>query len=355
MNLIKINNRKGKLKLNDAVHKGSADKLIEELDQLYGPSAVAAQMKIGDCVCAADDALESVEVEINSPGGSVFEGQRIYSALREMSARGVQIITTANGLAASMGSVILMGGDVRRMTKESRVMIHEPSTIAMGDARAMAKAAELLEGIAKDLVDIYAERTGMDAKHVRDLMLSETYMDSTKAQELGFIHEVVSYKKKPKEDASAFDTKSKGMSILAKLFPGNDEVAKLEAAISDAESLRNDLTAAQARIEELAPLAEANATMQTEVNDLSAKLTNYEKLAAESAQKITDLEAAAVDVDKLAAVKASELLAAQGHPAPVSLVGDTPDPVNEITLSAFNAKTPHEKMEFVKGGGKIKI
>jgi ATP-dependent protease ClpP protease subunit len=86
-NLIQVENRRGKLKLNDGVHKESADKLIEELGRLYGPDAVAVGMKIGDIVCAADDALESVDIEINSPGGSVFEGQRIYSALRQMSNR----------------------------------------------------------------------------------------------------------------------------------------------------------------------------------------------------------------------------------------------------------------------------
>jgi ATP-dependent protease ClpP protease subunit len=104
-NLIEINNRRGKLKLNDGVHKDSADKLIEELDRLYGPAAVAAKMRIGEVVCSADDALESVEVEINSPGGSVFEGQRIYSALREMSGRGVEIVATVNGLAYDSRSV----------------------------------------------------------------------------------------------------------------------------------------------------------------------------------------------------------------------------------------------------------
>jgi len=118
---IHIENRAGKVKLNSGVYKESADKLIDDLDKLYGPAAVVAQMCIGEVVCSADDALESVEVEINSPGGSVFEGQRIFNALRSMSARGVEVTATVNGLAASMGSVILMAGDKRRMTAGSRV------------------------------------------------------------------------------------------------------------------------------------------------------------------------------------------------------------------------------------------
>jgi ATP-dependent Clp endopeptidase proteolytic subunit ClpP len=321
-NLIQIENRHGKLKLNDGVHKESADKLIEELETLYGPAAVAAQMRIGDVVCAADDALESVEVEINSPGGSVFEGQRIYNALRGMSARGVEVTTTVNGLAASMGSVILMAGDKRQMTHGSRIMIHEASTIAWGDARTMRKNADLLEGISSEIAGIYAERTGGDLKAIRNLMFAETWMTADEAKDAGFVDTVM----KDGKAKAAFDTKAKGdMSILAKLFPGNDEVAKLEAAISEAESLRTDLEAAQARVGELTPLADANIALKAELNEVSAKLAESERIANEAAEKIAELEASAGKLDELAAIKAAELLATQGHPAPVSLVGDNAD------------------------------
>ena len=104
MNLMMIEARKGKASLNDRVSKESADKLIEELRTLYGPAAVAQNLRIGEVVCSDDGALESVEIEINSPGGSVFDGMRIYGELREMAKRGVQVHTVATGMAASMGS-----------------------------------------------------------------------------------------------------------------------------------------------------------------------------------------------------------------------------------------------------------
>jgi ClpP class serine protease len=102
MNLIEINNRKGKLKLTDGVHKESADKLIEQLETLYGPSAVAAQMRIGEVVCSADDALESVEVEINSPGGSVFAGAEMINAIKAAARDGREVEITVGAMAASM-------------------------------------------------------------------------------------------------------------------------------------------------------------------------------------------------------------------------------------------------------------
>ena len=318
MKLLEIENRAGKLRLNDGVHKDSADKLIEELDALYGPSAVAAQMCIGAVVCKADDALETVEVEINSPGGSVFEGQRIYNALRGISARGVEVTTTVNGLAASMGSVILMAGDKRRMNAGSRIMIHEASTIAMGDSRALRKTAELLEGISAEIAGIYAERTGGDEKKIRNLMFAETWMNADEAKENGFVDTVI----KDGKAKAEFDSDEKGMSIFAKLFPGNDEALKIEASLLENDSLRADLESAQAKIVELTGLAEVNAQFQSDLSDAQAKVYDFQTAATADAAKITELEAAAKVTTEKVSVRASELLATQGHPAPVNLTSD---------------------------------
>jgi ATP-dependent Clp endopeptidase proteolytic subunit ClpP len=350
MKLIEIENRAGKLRLNDGVHKDSADKLIEELESLYGPSAVAAKMVIGEAVCKADDALETVEVEINSPGGSVFEGQRIYNALRGISARGVEVTTTVNGLAASMGSVILMAGDKRRMNAGSRIMIHEASTIAMGDARALRKTADLLEGISAEIAGIYAERTGGDEKKIRNLMFAETWMTADEAKANGFVDTVI----KDGKVKAEFDSEEKGMSIFAKLFPGNDEALKIEASLLENDSLRNDLTAAQAKITELAGLAEVNAQLQS---DLSAAQSGNLTLSAkvdELEAKATELTAAAEVTSEKVSIRAAELLATQGHPTPVDLVGDSGNADSKTkTLAEFKNLTPRAKMDFVKSGGKL--
>jgi ATP-dependent Clp endopeptidase proteolytic subunit ClpP len=348
MNLT-IENRAGKLRLNDGVHKDSADKLIEELDALYGPSAVGI-MSINNVICAADDALESVEVEINSPGGSVFEGQRIYNALRGISARGVEVTTTVNGLAASMGSVILMAGDKRQMTQGSRIMIHEASTIAMGDSRAMRKTADLLEGISSEIADIYAERTSGDKKAIRNLMFAETWMTADEAKANGFVDAVL----KDGKAKAEFDTEGKGnMSILAKLFPGNDQVVQLEASILETDSLRAELADAQAKIKELTGLSEANAahlsdlaTAQAKANELEIKIGEFEAKVADYDIKVAELTAASEVSAEKVSIKAAELLAAQGHPAPVALEGQggtAPDPIKSLhgfaKVSAAFAKT----------------
>ena len=319
MEILKIENKKGKITLNDAVHKDSADQLINDLGQLFGASAVLAQMSIGDVVCAADDALEGVEVEINSPGGSVFEGHRIYNSLREMSSRGVPVTTTVNGLAASMGSVILLAGDTRQMTKGSRIMIHEASTMAQGDSKSLRKTADMLEGISAEIAGIYAERTGGEKDAIRDLMHAETWMDAKQAKEAGFVQSIVGEKQ---DEAAAFDTKPKGMTgILSKLFPGNDDAAKFEAEIAENETLRNELTEAQSKINELSGHAELIVSKEAEILEHLAKISELEASSKQESEEakaeIAELKSTADESAEAIAQKASTLLASTGHPEPV--------------------------------------
>ena len=350
-----IENRSGKLTLNDVVHKDSADKLIDELGKLYGPSAVAAQMSIGDIVCKADDALESVEVEINSPGGSVMEGQRIYNALRGMSARGVAITTTVNGLAASMGSVIMLAGDTRQITRGSRIMIHEASMVTWGDSRTMRKNAEVLESISSEIATLYSDRTGGDKDEIRQLMYAETWMDADKAKALGFATVIIKDGKAEKEAKAEFDTTTKDMTgFLSKIFPGNEEAAKIDAALADNDSLRSDLESAQARIVELTGLSEVNAQLQTELSEVQAKVATFETQATADAAMITEMTAAnEITEDKIAA-RASELLAAQGHKAPVNLIDESASTGGlTLTREAFNALDHIGRNNFFAKRGKI--
>jgi ATP-dependent Clp endopeptidase proteolytic subunit ClpP len=313
---IEINNRLGKVKLNSGVNKDSADDLIDKLDKLYGSRAVAAQMCIGEIVCKADDAIDGIEIEINTPGGSVFEGQRIFNALREMSARGVEITATVNGLAASMGSVILMAGDKRRMTAGSRIMIHEASTIAAGDARALKQQADLLESISAEIAGIYAERTGMDEDEIRKMMMAETWMTADEAKANGFVDVVL----KDGKEVAEFDTAAKGMTgLLSKLFPGNDEAAKIEASLIENDTLRAELSTANATIAELLAVGEANVALQAELVTARQDLVSLQSKLEESLKAVTDLKDDAANIDQHISEKASELLASTGHPSPVAL------------------------------------
>jgi ATP-dependent protease ClpP protease subunit len=311
---LQIENKAAKLKLNEQVDKFSIEPLVQEIERVFGAKAAEAGLVSGDITNCIANAADTLDIEIHSPGGSVMDGYVLYNAIRQMRDRGVYV-TAHIQLAASMASVIAMAADKIVMREGARMMIHEASAVTAGDANEHLNKAELLESISAEIAGVYSTRTGKDKEEMRALMKKETWMDGKQAVAMGFADESAD---------AAFDKETKGMTgILSKLFPGNDEVAKLEAAIADADTLRADLSAAQSRIDELAPLAEVNAKLQSDVAELTAKLDESGKTIEANAERITELEKQAEDIDAKASIKAAELLAQQGHPQPVALVGDS--------------------------------
>ena len=340
---IQINNKIGKVKLNDAVTPWSADDLISEIEKQYGNQAVVENLTIGGFQCSADDALETLEIEINSPGGSVLDGYRVYNSLMQMRSRGVEVIATVNTLAASMGSVILMAANKVKIVEGGRIMIHEASQTVSGDSEDHARAAKNLEEISEEISIIYANRTGADPEEMRDLMKKETWMGAKEAVDRKFADEIVK-----------FDTEVKSMSILAKLFPNNDQVAQIEAAIQETESIRAELVSSQERIAELESSIENHAIVSSDLVEAKAKISEIEATVEAKDLEIVALKAEIQTVDEKAAIKAAELLAQNGHPQAVNLNDDQGEKIISMSLEAFNAMTPHKRMSFIKEGGKIK-
>lgn len=131
-----------------------------------------------------------VRVNINSPGGGISAGLDIYNELRAFSERGGTVETYNAALAASIASVIMLGGDRRIAAPHSRMMIHEASTIAMGRASDFEKEAEVLRGLTATIAQIYQERTGKPAAYWLPLMDSETWLTDKQALDEGFATEI---------------------------------------------------------------------------------------------------------------------------------------------------------------------
>ena len=134
----------------------------------------------------------NVTVRINSPGGDVMAGAEIYSALKEHSLNGhgrVRVEITA--LAASAASVIAMAGDEIAMYPTSYMMIHNPWSIAIGDAKEMRKTARTLDVISEGLINAYQQRTGKGRDELKRMLENETWMSAGTAVEQGFADEVI--------------------------------------------------------------------------------------------------------------------------------------------------------------------
>lgn len=119
-----------------------------------------------------------ITVAINTPGGDVFDGLAIYNALRSHPA---EIITKVEGLAASIGSIIALGGDQVIMADASFMMIHNPWAVAMGSAKELRDMAETLEKVGGTLAGVYAGKSGMSLKEAHRLMDDETWYTAQEA------------------------------------------------------------------------------------------------------------------------------------------------------------------------------
>ena len=124
-----------------------------------------------------------VVVNINSPGGDMFEGIAIYNLLREHPAK---VTVNVMGLAASAASIIAMAGDDIRMGLGSFLMIHNAWGVVIGNRHDMREAASLFDGFDGALADIYEARTDVERAEIVRLMDAETFMGPSQAVELGF-------------------------------------------------------------------------------------------------------------------------------------------------------------------------
>jgi ATP-dependent protease ClpP protease subunit len=125
-------------------------------------------------------------VHLNSPGGDVFAGLAVYNALLS---HGAPVEVRVEGLAASIASIIAMGGSSLRMAKASLLMIHEPHALVIGDAHDMRHMAGLLDKAAGVMADVYAKR-GADREKIRGWMHAETWFTPQSAVEAGLIDAV---------------------------------------------------------------------------------------------------------------------------------------------------------------------
>ncbi len=124
-----------------------------------------------------------VIVNMNSPGGDMFEGLAIYNILREYKGH---VTVKVLGLAASAASIIAMAADDLQVARSGFLMIHNGWTIAAGNRHQFREVADMMEPFDAAMGDIYSARTGVDLKSMQALMDAETWIGGSAAVEQGF-------------------------------------------------------------------------------------------------------------------------------------------------------------------------
>ena len=143
-----------------------------------------------------------VTVWINSPGGNVFAAAEIYTMLCDHKGK---ITVKIDAIAASAASVIAMAGDRVLMSPVAMLMIHDPMTIAMGNAKDMEKAITTLNEVKASIINAYQRKTGLSRNKISQLMENETWMNAKKAVELGFADEILFADGKPETEETEGD------------------------------------------------------------------------------------------------------------------------------------------------------
>ena len=181
-----------------------------------------------------------VVVWINSPGGDCVAASQIYSMLMDYKGN---VTVKIDGIAASAASVIAMAGTKVLMAPTALIMIHNPMTMAFGDHEDMQKAIEMLDEVKESIINAYEIKTNLSRAKLSHLMDSETWMNATKAIELGFADDMLTDEKKQDEmPAYAFSGRAAETALMNKLVAKarpRPEKPQEEAQINNAKHGRS--------------------------------------------------------------------------------------------------------------------
>ncbi len=137
----------------------------------------------------AENPKKEIQMYINSPGGVVTSGLAIYDTMQYIKS---PVVTLCMGMAASMGSFLLMAGakDQRIALPNSRIMVHQPSGGYSGKASDIERHAEDIIKTKRRLNEIYAKHTGRSYEEVEEKLDRDTFMTAEEAKEWGLVDHV---------------------------------------------------------------------------------------------------------------------------------------------------------------------
>lgn len=150
----------------------------------------------------SDNPSKDIAFYINSPGGVVSAGLAIYDTMQYIRS---PVSTLCIGQAASMGSLLLCSGakGKRFATPNSRIMVHQPSGGAQGQAADIEIQAREILTLRKRLNEIYVRHTGQTLEAIEGKLERDSYMSAEEAQEFGLVDQVVENRPSPPGDGKS--------------------------------------------------------------------------------------------------------------------------------------------------------
>lgn len=197
--------------------------------------------------------VDEIHLKINTPGGDVYSGIRITNYLINHKAK---VHVTVEGIAASIGSVIMLAGDTRTMGIGAQVMTHSPSAGLHGwfTEAQLREHADRVAKIEDAIVDVYVARTGKTEDEIRDLLgKGDVYMDADDAMAWGFATATdeslpAVAMADPRQFQSQIRMQAELRDLREQLTAANtandDMQTKYDAAVAELDALRNPEAAA---------------------------------------------------------------------------------------------------------------
>lgn len=131
---------------------------------------------------------EDIELDISSPGGDVWAGSDIYTALKSYAGR---VFVNVTAVAASAASIIAMAGDVVNISPTAQIMIHNVMNAARGDYRTLQHAADVVKNYNTSISNAYRLKTGLSESELLEMMNTETWLTAQQAKEKGFADNIM--------------------------------------------------------------------------------------------------------------------------------------------------------------------
>jgi ATP-dependent Clp endopeptidase proteolytic subunit ClpP len=233
--------------------------------------------KVSDAISEVNqEGYTQLDFHLHSYGGIVFDGNMIYNQLALFKG---EIDVYIDGVAASMGSVLMLVGDRIHIAENGFVMIHAPSGGAYGNARDMLDTAKLLRSIEKQFREILKKRTGKAEQVINDWMGGDTWFDADEAIEAGLCDDKYTPRVQRKEEMDKKEVVQLGAEgayrKLAAQFnnPKSNEMNKKELIeLHGLTSVTEESTDEQIKAAIKAKLAQGQAAQEKAENDRKAAI-----------------------------------------------------------------------------------
>src|SRR5687767_3593982 len=180
--------------VKDIVRKEQSDRLrdVYLIGDIEKDSARAVIERLREL---ANDSRKPITLYMNTAGGNVTDGLAIHDAIRFLVSQGVQVTVVVQGMAYSMGSVVLQAASPGRRVAfpHSWIMIHEPAKWAgWQSTTAAAQHLDRLKQMQSQIYRILAERSGRPLRQIiKDTKRNDFYLDAARAREYGLIDEIL--------------------------------------------------------------------------------------------------------------------------------------------------------------------